>query len=113
MNEQQTAALWATAFRDLANATSMGTMQIPQSMDIWTHDVPLDKLLAIADFATPDPLKITILEDRTRASVIVPVGRPLILPIVWHLIGPIGPDDVKKISDHNEQCLTGDGQVAH
>lgn len=108
MNEQQTAALWATAFRDLATATTNGRMQIPHSVDIWTHDVELDQLLAVADFTTPEPLPIRITDDGRQATVVVPVGEPLDLRIKWHFFGPVdSPDDVRKINEHNDQCVAG------
>lgn len=111
LNEQQTAALWATAFRDLADAIGRSSLKTPQSIDIWNHDVPFDQLLSIADFTAPESFKINVHDDGKTANVRVPVGKPLGLEIEWHFIGPIdGPDALETISDHNEHCMGADAQ---
>ncbi len=109
MTETQMRALWAAAFQSFAEAIAHGIAPIPTSVDFWSQGVSTIELLNAADNSTPEPLKVSLLKG--CASVDVPSGRMLDLPIRWvfQAYYPSDPTDRERAERdyqfHNESCV--------
>lgn len=114
MTESQRRALWATAFTNLARAILDGYCKPPSSVHLWTQYVSPGELLSLADVTYDTPLPIKI--HPGFATIRVPTGELLGLPIDWTIQCDLGADDlnrtngfgrdsaVKAFEVHNEEC---------
>lgn len=112
MNEQQHRALWGAALRALGESIAAGLAPIPTSVNIWTQYVTPLELMGMADFSTPQPIKIDQFE--THADVTIPTGQPLDMPIQWTMsaLTATDPDQAAKDTEnyvwHNLNCTVDD-----
>lgn len=109
MTEAQQRALWASAFRSLAEAILSGRSFIPTSVELWNQFVTPEQLLRVADHTGDTPLPIQV--GPTRATVTVPTGEQLGLPIAWKFQADRDPDGIVEVTNresyhrHNDVCV--------
>lgn len=109
MTKAQHAALWTVALTNLATAIRDGIVDAPTSMHLWTQYVTPGEMLRIADFSYSKPLPIKI--HPNFASLTVPTGELLELPIDWTVQVDLASPDVDReyavlgFETHNAECV--------
>lgn len=115
MNPQQQRALWAAAFRTLADAIDHNLAPMPTGVDLWTQYVTPLQLLVHADQSAPEPLQIK--QYAQHSAITIPTGQPLDLPVSWTIAAKRSPEpevaarEARDYDWHNQNCVPAAGET--